>query len=1304
MSFAQRRLWFLDQLEPGNPAYNCPIPIRLKGRLDLDALAKSLRAMVRQQEVLRTTYAIEDGIPVQVVHPGIDVPLTITDCTTLDRSDRESVVQQCILEDANRPFDLSVGPTIRTELIRVDADDHVLIVNIHHIANDAWSVSVFFQQLASLYNARAAGRSLELPELPIQYADYALWQRERLQGAFGKEQLSFWRERLAGFTPVDMPTDHPRPTVLSHRGALARLTLPSFLVSKLQEIGRAEGATLYMTLLAGLKVLLARYTGQTDIAVGTSATGRDRPELEELIGFFVNTIVLRTDLSDNPTFRELLQRVRTGALTAYAHSEFPFDLLVQELHPQRDASRNPLVPVMFILDETPEELPPMDGLTSALLEPEFTTAKFDLLINARPTHDGIYAHVQYSTDLFERDTIQRLIGHYRTILEATATEPDRRTSELAMLTESERRQILQEVNDTAAPFPRDSCLHELFEKNVASSNNGTAIIFGDQRLSYGDLDERARSLARRLQHLGVGPETRVAVCLDRSPEFVVAILAVLKAGGAYVPLDPTYPSDRLSFMLKDAETHAILTQKSLEAKFQEHSARILCVDAEEHDRAGEQEGIADNGVTSENLVYVIYTSGSTGCPKGILLQHRGVVNNLVDLNHCFDVGPEDRILFLSSPSFDMSVYETLGMLAAGGGIVIPDPVEAKDPVRWVDLMTSHEVTIWNSAPALLELLVEQLERKGGPILPSLRIALLGGDWIPVSLPDRLRAFAPATQFISLGGATEASIHSIVYPVERVDPNWKSIPYGLPMANQRAYILDRWLQPVPIGVPGELHLAGEGLARGYLGRTELTDERFIEHSFTDGKVERLYKTGDLARWHMKGDIELLGRMDSQVKIHGLRVEPGEIESVLLRHELVEDAVVVQRNDDKRGKYLAAYFVPRSEQEVSEGELRQHLAQVLPAYMIPVAFVSLDRLPTNPNGKIDRRALPTPEWGQRESDAVLGDEIEERVALAWRSTLGVEQFGNDDNFFELGGDSFKAIRAMRAIDDTLQVIELFKYPTVRSLAAHLRGVDRRTDCMLHRLGASKSARLSLVCIPYGGGNATAYQPLAERLPSHFAPWSVSLPGHDSSGSSEALISVEEAARHCADEIMERITEPLAVYGQCAGVAVAVELACHLEQRGVDLRAVYLGAALPDQDPEESLRLERASSDDELYSFLRTLGGFDGALELDDTARILQSVRHDLVQASKFFAKSYNSSRRRLSAVVRCLVGDRDPATEGFETRFREWEAFAASVELVVLPGAGHYFVKHQAVEVAEILAHYHPEEKRSSLERQGFEVIP
>lgn len=1286
-SFAQQRLWFLDRLEPGNPAYNCPIPLRLLGRLNIEALTASLADIVSRHEVLRTTYHMECGQLVQVICPELGVPCPITDLSSVGREAREAMLQQAITEEGKRPFDLLRGPVFRAQLLRLGPYEHVLLYDVHHIAFDAWSVGVFYAELATCYNARVLRKAARLPELPIQYADYACWQRARVCGSFLDKQLAFWRTQLDGLGSLEVPTDRPRSSSLSYQGGFRHLTVASALVDQLRALGRSERASLFMTLLTALNVLLSRYTRQDDIAVGTAATDRTQPSLQALIGFFPNTIVLRTDLSGEPTFRELLRRVVTMALSAYGHAELPFDLLVQELHPPRHTTRTPMFPVYFTLDETPEALPALDGLTVESIVPDFLTAKFDLGFNVHVTENEVSLHCVYSADLFEIDTVDRMLGHFRTLLEAAAADPDRPVTRLPMLSTAEQDRILVEWNDTKCAFPSRTCLHQLFEANVARCAEATAVISGDRTLTYRALELQANRLAHRLRAMGVGPETIVGVCLPRSPEMVVAILAVLKAGGAYLPLDSEYPAERLTFMMRDADVRTIVTEEALREQLGGGPARLLCMDS--GDLAAEPVRPPDSLVTAANLAYVIYTSGSAGTPKGIALRHRGAVNNFCDLNTRFSIGPGDSVLAVSSPSFDMSVYDILGMLGAGGTIVLPEPGASRDPARWARLLREHEVTVWHSAPALLELLLEheQYERSGE--LPRLRLALLGGDWIPVSQPDRLRDVAPNVCVIGLGGATEASMDSIVFPIEWVDPAWASIPYGRPMANQRAYVLDHQLQPVPVGVFGELHLAGAGLARGYLNRPTLTAVRFVDHTFPTGRRERLYKTGDLARYRPDGVIELVGRMDHQIKVHGLRVELGEVEAVLRRHKAVKDATVVARGDRGRA-WLAGFYVPRAVGAIPEAELRRWMGQTLPSYMIPSAFMALERLPTTANGKVDRRALVTWEITRASGQQGPCDAVEDRVAAVWRDVLDIAELGIDDDFFELGGDSFSAIRAVLAIDSSLPVIELFKNPTVRTLAAWLRSTQkdanhRKPSRLLHELTRSGPApEASLVCVPYGGGNAVAYQPLADRLPFGLSLWSVGLPGHDPSGRDDDFISVEEAALRCADEILARITGPVMVYGQCAGVALAVELARVLEDRGSDVRDVYVGAGLPDPDPEDSLRREPLTSDDLVYDVLRSIGGFDGPLEWDEVSLILRAVRSDLVESSKFFLAGRTRPPRKLRATLHCVFGDLDPMIPDYAVRYRDWGRYAGSLRLHVIRGGGHYFVRDQAHELAALIA--------------------
>jgi len=733
----------------------------------------------------------------------------------------------------------------------------------------------------------------------------------------------------------------PRPAAQSFQGSHQSLLLSKGLSEELQALSQREGLTLFMTLLAAFKTLLYRYTDQEDLVVGLPIAGRTRAEIENLIGFFANMLVLRTDLSGNPTFRELLGRVREVALGAYAHQDVPFEKLVEELQPGRSLSHNPLFQVVFGLQNAPTPPAEFSGLALNPLQVDHSTSKFDLVLHMVEGAEGLQGRLEYKTDLFDAATINRMIGHFQVLLEGIVADPEQHIGTLQLLTEAERHQLLVEWNDTQTDFPQDKCLHQLFEQQVESRPDAIAAIFVDEQLTYGELNRRANQLAHHLRALGVGPDVSVGLCVERSLEMVVGILGILKAGGAYVPLDPTYPQERLAFMLEDAEASVLLTQQRLVEALPEHTAKVVCLDADWKTLARESKENLIVEVTADNLAYVIYTSGSTGRPKGIAIRHRGVVNNLLDLSRSFAVGHEDRVLALSSLSFDMCVYEVLGTLAAGAVIVIPEASAERDPAHWAELMIQHRVTVWNSAPPLLEMLVEYVSDRPEMRPSHLRLTLLGGDWVAVSLPDRLRALVPGMQVIVMGGATEASIHSIIYPVEKSDPNWKSIPYGRPMANQRAYVLDAHLQLVPVGVPGELHLGGVGLARGYFNRPDLTAEKFIPNPFSQEPGDRLYKTGDLVRYQPDGNIELLGRMDFQVKIRGHRIELGEIEALLKQHPGVQEAAVVAREYGPGDKRLVAYLVPDQQHAFTVRQLlrfeNEGLLTDQPRYELPNGMV-------------------------------------------------------------------------------------------------------------------------------------------------------------------------------------------------------------------------------------------------------------------------------------------------------------------------------------------------------------------------------
>ncbi|GHO56591.1 non-ribosomal peptide synthetase [Ktedonobacter robiniae] len=1285
LSFEQQRLWLTDQLAPGNPAYNSPLALRLRGVLDRAAIQRALKEIMWRHEVLRTSFGVQDEQPVQVVHSDADLHLRSIDLCALPESEREAVAYKLACEEAQRPFDITQGPIFRVLLMTIGEEEHILTLVFHHIAVDAWSIVIFFRELTALYDAYQQQKELPLPPLTLQYADYALWQRQTLQGPKLDGLLTYWREHLANLPTLRLPTDYPRLAGPAFTGEKQTILLSSTLKRKLLAISQHNQATLFMTLLTAFQILLTRYSGQEEIVIGTSVAGRMRKELEDLIGFFINMLILRTVLPGSLNFHKALQHVREECLQAYAHQDLPFERLVQELHPERDSAGMLLFQVLFQSVESLSESGTFPGLVVEPYALQTGTSKFDLLVSIREPGKEISVELEYNTALFRAETIERLLGHYLSLLEALMEHPEQPIQELPVLTKREWHTMISAWNQTETPFSDDLCLHQLFERHVAQQPGALALSYEEQELTYAQLDVRANQLAHYLRRLGVGPDVIVGLCVERSVEMVVGILGILKAGGAYAPLDPNYPEERLAFLLKETRASVVLTQRRLLANLPAQERYVICLDSD-WTRIEQVQGDAPlSDVAPTNLAYVISTSGSTGRPKGIAIPHRGVVNNITDLNRRFQVGPGDSVLALSSLSFDMCVYDVLGILAAGGRIELPSASLSKDPAHWAQLLVRKRITLWNSAPSLLDLLVTHCEQtQTGPL--HLRLALLGGDWVPVTLPDRLKMLAPGIEFISLGGATEASIHSIIYPVEATDPNWKSIPYGRPMANQEAYILDANFQPVPVGIPGELHLGGIGLARGYLNRPDLTAEKFVPHPFAREAGERLYKTGDLARYREDGVIELLGRLDFLVKIRGLRIEAGEIEATLKQHPAIREAVVLARDDRAGDKQLVAYIVaPEGEPEPTE--LRSLLKRSLPEYMQPQAYVFLERLPLSPNGKVDRKALPEPDRAQplRKDLVMPRDELERRLARTWSDILGIEQIGITNNFFELGGDSFKAIRAARACSDTLSLIDFFRNATIQDLAAHLRQSPENTTRLLYELTGHESLpELSFVCVPYGGGNVVSYQTLANNLPEMYHLYSVALPGHDFVRREEPLMPLETVARVCVQEIMQTVeSKPLALYGQCAGVALTIEIARQLEAQGRALTAVYLGAALPDREPMRSIALGKEVSDEDLLEWLQYLGGLEDIFAHDDLQHILRAVRHDLLNAAEHYRYAYEVPPVKLKTPIICIVGTEDAATRDYKERYREWEYFGDQVHLQTIDGARHYFVKHNASELAKII---------------------
>jgi len=1030
LSFAQERLWFLDRLQPNNPVYNMPISIRFPGPINSAALERSINEIVRRHETLRTVFKIVDNKPVQIIEPSRTLELDVEDLSHVSGYQQQVQAQELAGIEAQQPFDLS-RPLLRCRLLRFSPSDHILLLTLHHIISDGWSLDVLLRELSMLYEAYCSGKQSPLEELPVQYADYARWQREYLQGDVLQQHLSYWKQKMEGAPAVlEMPTDRPRPAMQSFRGAIQAFDIDKHTSMVLKQLSRQEGTTLFMTLLAVFKVLLYRYSGQEDIVVGTPIAGRNHKELEGLIGFFVNTLVLRTDLGGGPSFRELLKRVREVTLGAYAHQELPFEKLVEEIQPQRDMSRNPLFQVVFILQNTPGlnqrsasgEEEPSNGEHSG--NATFGTAKFDLTMSLMETAQVLRGVVEYNTDLFEAETINRMIGHMKTLLASVVKDPDQRISHLQMLTTMEARQLLEEWNDTRTGSQENECVHELFERQVERDPEAMAIDSHQQNVSYGELNRRANQLGRYLRALGVGPEVRVGICLERSVEMVVGLLGILKAGGAYVPLDPSYPKERLEFMIEDSQAPVLLTQEKLaEVVAEVQGLRIIKLDSEWGEIACEGEENFGSGVTPDNAAYVIYTSGSTGRNKGVLIQHRGVCNTLGVQVRSLRIRPDDRVLQVASLSFDLSMYE-MGMALLGGATLclIPQDTLVFGTSLSAILRDQH-ITVLTLPPSVLASL--SLE-----VFPGLRLITVAGEACSADLVAR---WAEHYQIFNAYGPTETTMW---VAGAYIDGSRKP-PIGRPIDNTQIYLLDNNLEPRPIGVPCELCVGGIGLARGYVNLPSSTAEKFIPNPFSQEPGARLYRTGDVARYLPDGNIEYLGRIDHQVKIRGYRIELGEIEAVLSQHQQITDAVAVVSVDSRGEKRLAAYVV--ADHSITTSELKSYLKQRLPEYMIPHYIVRLDQLPLTPNGKLDRRALPEPEAAREQAGEgyiAPGNAVEEVLARIWSEVLGIKVVGINDNFFQLGGHSLLATqfvsRVREAFGLELPLAEVFEKPSIAELA--------------------------------------------------------------------------------------------------------------------------------------------------------------------------------------------------------------------------------------------------------------------------------
>ncbi|RKG57303.1 amino acid adenylation domain-containing protein, partial [Corallococcus sp. CA054B] len=1039
-SSAQRRLWYVDRLAPGSAAYNIPAAVRIDGALEPARMEQALRSVVSRQAALRTTFWNHDDLPVQVIHPDIAFTLAVEDLTSLPEAAREPRARELANEEAHRPFDLERGPLFRARMLRLAPEHHVLLVTMHHIISDGWSIGVLIREAAAFYEADTRASAPNLPELPVQFADFARWQHDWMQGSVLEAQLDYWREQLAGApAALELPTDRPRPAVQANRGAGLPVHLPAALAQGVQDLARRTGTTPFMVMLATWQLLLSRYSGQEDVSVGSPVAGRNRSELEGLIGFFVNTVILRARLSPQLTVGELLAQVKQATLGATEHQDVPFEKLVEVLKPPRDTSRSQLFQVTFTLQNTPPVRLELPGLSLRVLDVEIETAKFDMSLVLGEGPDGVSGVLNYDSDLFDRATVARMMEHYGVLMEAFVANEHARLSELSPLPVSERQQVLVEWNATSADYPRDVPVHVRFAEQAARTPDAVALVFGDERMTYGELDQRANQLAHHLRTYGVDAGTRVGLCLERSLELVVGLLGILKAGGAYVPVNRNYPAERISYLLQEAGVSVLVTLEELADELPAGGTLFVCLDADEAMLARHPAKAPPPArVGGDDLAYVMFTSGSTGVPKGVCVPHRGVVR-LVCANPFIQFGPEEVFLLLAPVAFDASTLELWGALLHGARLVLAPP-GTPSMNELGSLLEKHGVTtLWLTAA-----LFEQAVLHMGASLARVRQVLAGGDVLPMQrVLQHLARVPPGAVLVNGYGPTENTTFSATYTLRPGMALGASVPIGRPLGHSTTYVLDAFMQPAPVGVPGELFVGGDGLAWGYLNRPDLTAEKFVPHPFSTAPGARLYRTGDRARWLADGTLEFLGRTDFQVKVRGFRIELGEVESQLQRAPGVQEAVVVVREDLPGAKRLVAYLVGlEGPESVQPRALHDFLAQRLPDYMVPAAFVPMEALPLNANGKVDRKALPAPDAEAREDGVPFEaprTPSEEALARVWSEVLGVKQVGIDDSYFDLGGDSMRSIQVvakLRELGLELPMMALLQHPTIRQLSAELK----------------------------------------------------------------------------------------------------------------------------------------------------------------------------------------------------------------------------------------------------------------------------
>ncbi len=1160
-SYAQRRMWFLYELEPNSPLYNIPFILNMKGNLDIQALERALNDIIQRHDSLRTTFDIQDRQVVQTIHTHSYRQLPVETIPKLSPGESADLTEHhAIKEEAEKLFDLHKGPVLRMKLFRLQQKEHALVLTMHHIVSDGWSIDIFLNELAAAYTARRENRAPDLPPLVIQYPDYAQWQQQWLDGQTRQNQLSYWLEQLKLPLPVlDLPLDFPRPDIVTYKGHRKSLSISSTITQDIYRFNHQNGKTLFMTLLAAFYVLIHRYTDQEEIILGTPIANRMRQEFETLIGFFVNTLAIRANLSQNPSFKEFLEQIQHRCLQAYDNQDLPFEQLVEKLKPKREKNRMPVFQVMFVLQSAHDRQIKLPDLDVECEEISTDTSKVDLTLFIEEFKDQLIATVEYNTDLFKNDTIDRLLTHYQNLLRNIVSNPEARLRELSLVHQSDRKQVIEDTKKSPCEYRQDRCVHELFEDQVNKTPDAIALIYQSEQLTYSQLNKRANQLAHYLRKQGVKPDSLVGVSLDRSPEIIVAFLAILKAGGAYVPLDEGYPKQRIKLMIEDAQLKIILTDDSAISDICSQQVQTICPDADSDAISRESQVNPQSLNDPHHLAYVMFTSGSTGRPKGVEIPHRGIVRLLFGVKY---VNLQDRQTFLQMApvSFDASTFEIWGALLHGHRCVIfPDRIP--DLQKLAKTLKIHRVSCLWLTSSLFNFIIDEKPE----ILKGISQILTGGEALSVEHIRRALVLLPDTQLINGYGPTESTTFTCCYQIAKhLDEGLTSIPIGRPIANTQVYILDKQLKTVPDGLSGELYIGGDGLARGYLNRKELTRERFISNPFDQTAKTRLYKTGDLCRLLKDGNIEFIGRLDDQVKIRGFRIELGEVETTLTTYPQIQQVVVLARQDKPHNKQLVAYYTcSTATDRPTIQDLRTYLAKLLPDYMIPSAFVLMDSMPLTPNGKVNRKALPAPgsKFDREQLEKSPQTPVQKKLANLFAQVLGREKVGISESFFELGGHSLLAVELFHKIQqtfkETLPLATLFRAPTIEQLAELItEKPEELSHKSIVRIKPQGSGE-PIFFLPGIGGHSLSFLKLADLLNLDRPVYGLELQGLD--GKKMPHKTIEEMASYFIDLIQGiQKNGPYHLAGYSLGGRIAFEIACQLKKKEQDIGMLALVSA--------------------------------------------------------------------------------------------------------------------------------------------------